>query len=106
MKKMKLNRTELIQTITKTILDYEMREETSHILWDWTCSTDNLIQFLLGRFPSAGSSLYIYIRQQGLEIGTLEDVTELCSKLGEPIYRMKIDRKKLDFEDFELTIGF
>ena len=106
MKKMKLTRRELIQTITRTILEYEMREDTSHILWDYTCSTDNLIQFLLGRFPSAGSSMYIYIRQQGLEMGTLEDVTELCRQLGEPIYRMKIDRKKLDFEDFELTIGF
>lgn len=106
MKQMKVNRTKLIQEITKTILRYEMREDTSHILWDYTCSTDNLIQFLLGRFPSAGSSMYIYIRQDGLEMGTLEDVTELCRQLGEPIYRMKIDRKKLDFEDFELTIGF
>lgn len=103
MKKMKLNRTELIQEIYKTVLEYEMYPDTCSILWDFMCDTQKLLDFFIKEMDD--DKLFIYIRQSGLETGTIDQVCERCSVLGNPICRIMIERKSHPNE-FELTIGF
>lgn len=101
----KLNRTELMQKVYNTILDYEMEGDTSSILWDWSCDTSKFMNWLM-EYENAEEPFYIYIRQSGCEAGSLDYVCERCATLGEPILRIKIEKKSHIDVNYLITIGF
>lgn len=105
MERLELDRTALMQKVYSTILDYEMKGDTSSILWDWACDTSKFMNWLMG-YENAEEPFYIFIRRTGCEAGTLDYVCERCATLGEPILRIRIEKKSHINVNYVITIGF
>lgn len=98
MKQMK--RTELIQYIAETVLSYEKLEVTSHILWDFMCDSNKILQWIID--DRNKDVFYIAIRKLGLETGSKEYVDERCAALGKPIHTIEIHKIQDRYADFEI----
>lgn len=92
----KMNQTELLRYIAETVLTYEKLEITSHILWDYMCDSQKLLDWLVdGR---ATESFFIAIRKMGVESGSKDYVHERLQSLGSPIHVIKISKSQ-DYSD-------
>ena len=90
--KMNLNRDELLRYVVNRVIKEDSNEETSHILWDWTCDSGKIMNFLCGMEKDT-DELIIAFRKSGLESGTEEEVRERCEILGKPYRVLRITKK-------------
>ena len=95
-----MKRTELIQYIAETVLSYEKLEVTSHILWDFMCDSNKIIQWTID--DRNKDAFYIAIRKSGLETGSKENVDKRCAVLGSPIHTIEIHKIQYRCTDFEI----
>ena len=95
-----MERTELIQYIAETVLSYEKLEVTSHILWDFMCDSNKIIQWTID--DRNKDAFYIAIRKGGLETGSKENVDKRCAVLGSPIHTIEIRKIQYRCTDFEI----
>ena len=84
-----VKRTELIRMVNEVVMCEELKDYTSHILWDWMCSATSFIKWLCS-YNNNGDSFHIAIRKSGLEAGTEDYVNELCKRLSGEYIRIKI----------------
>ena len=77
------NRSEMLEYVMNTVNDYNNREETRSIAWDFLCDGKKFIDYVLT--SCSGDEFYICIRKQGLEAGSEEYCQERCLILGHPI---------------------
>lgn len=82
----------LLYYLHEEMMKEDAKEETSHILWDWTCSSEKIIHFLCN-IDKDVDMMVIAFRESGLEAGTEEDVRERCMILGQPYRVLRITKK-------------
>lgn len=98
----KMNRTELLRYISETVLTYEKMEVTSHILWDYMCDSQKLLDWLT--IGSNTEQFYIAIRKSGLASGTKEQVNELTKILGQSIHTIEICKTQEYFPEYDFEV--
>lgn len=96
--KMNLNRNELLRYVVNRVIKEDSNEETSHILWDWSCS-NKLVSWFCGCMDKP---FHIWIRKNGLECGYIEEVKEPCEVLGAPYIKMEITYEHGDVYTIEI----
>lgn len=82
----------LLYYLHEEMMKEDAKEETSHILWDWTCDSSKIIHFLCN-IDKDVDMMVIAFRESGLEAGTEEDVRERCRILGKPYRVLRITKK-------------
>lgn len=97
-----MNQTELLRYIAETVLTYEKLEVTSHILWDYMCDAQKLLDWLVT--GSDTEAFYIAIRKSGLEIGSKEYVKSRCEVLGLPIHTIEINKNEWDTANYNFKV--
>lgn len=98
----KMNRNEMLRYIAETVLTYEKLEITSHILWDYMCDSQKLLDWLVdGR---ATEPFFIAIRKMGVESGNKDYVHERLQSLGSPIHVIKISKAQDYSEEFDYEV--
>ena len=83
---------DLLYYLHREMMKEDTKEETSHILWDWTCDSRRIMNFLCGMEKDT-DELIIAFRKSGLEAGTEEEVRERCEILGQPYRVLRITKK-------------
>ena len=97
-----VKRTELIRMVNAVVMREELKDYTSHILWDWMCSATSFIKWLCS-YNNNGDSFHIAIRKSGLEAGEEGFVNKQCEVLSGEYIRIKITWQ--DGNDFTIEIN-
>ena len=82
----------LLYYLHSEMMKEDAKEETSHILWDWTCDSRKIINFICS-IEKDEEVMVIAFRKYGLEAGTEEEVRESCRILGQPYRVLRITKK-------------
>ena len=83
---------DLLYYLHSEMMKEDAKEETSHILWDWTCDSGKIMNFLCG-MEKDEEVIVVAFRKSGLESGTEEEVRERCEILGKPYRVLRIIKK-------------
>ena len=83
---------DLLYYLHSEMMKEDAKEETSHILWDWTCDSGKIMNFLCG-MEKDEEVIVVAFRKSGLESGTEEEVRERCEILGQPYRVLRITKK-------------
>ena len=81
----------LLYYLHEEMMKEDAKEETSHILWDWTCDSGKIIHFLCN-IEKDVDMMVIAFRKSGLEAGTYEDVADRCEVLGQTYRVIRITK--------------
>ena len=84
---------DLLYYLHSEMMKEDAKEETSHILWDWTCDSGKIMNFLCG-MEKDEEVMVVAFRKSGLEAGAEEEVNERCMVLGQ-LYRVLRITKKI-----------
>ena len=83
---------DLLYYLHSEMMKEDAKEDTSHILWDWTCDSGRIMNFLCG-MEKYEDVLLVAFRKSGLESGTEEEVRDRCRILGQPYRVLRITKK-------------
>lgn len=83
---------DLLYYLHSEMMKEDAKEATSHILWDWTCDSGKIMNFLCG-MEKYEDVMVIAFRKSGLEAGTDEEVRKRCEILGQPYRVLRIIKK-------------
>ena len=83
---------DLLYYLHSEMMKEDTREDTYHLLWDWTCDSRRIMNFLCG-MEKDEEVMVIAFRKYGLEAGTEEEVRESCRILGQPYRVLRITKK-------------
>lgn len=94
----------LLYYLHEEMMKEDAKEETSHILWDWTCDSGTIMRFLCG-MDKYEEVMIIAFRKSGLEAGTEEHVRERCEALGQTYRVLRITKKICGIATFYVEEG-
>lgn len=83
---------DLLYYLHSEMMKEDAKEDTSHILWDWTCDSGRIMNFLCA-MEKYEDVLLVAFRKSGLESGTEEEVRDRCRILGQPYRVLRITKK-------------
>ena len=95
---------DLLYYLHSEMMKEDAKEETSHILWDWTCDSGKIIHFLCD-IEKYTDELIIAFRESGFEAGIEEEVRERCRVLGQPYRVIRITKKICGIARFYVEEG-
>lgn len=95
---------DLLYYLHSEMMKEDAKEDTYHILWDWTCDSRRIMNFLCG-MEKDEEVMVIAFRKYGLEAGTEEEVRESCRILGQPYRVFRITKKICGTERFYVEEG-
>ena len=84
--------TDLLYYLHEEMMKEDAKKETIHILWDWTCCSKKIINFLCD-MEKDYEKFVIAFRKYGFEAGSEDYVAEQCSILGQPYRVIRITKK-------------
>ena len=94
----------LLYYLHEEMMKEDAKEETSHILWDWTCDSGKIIHFLCD-VDKVTDELVVAFRKSGLEAGTEEYVRERCEALGQTYRVIRVTKKICGIARFYVEEG-
>ena len=95
---------DLLYYLHSEMIKEDSKEDTYHILWDWTCDSRRIMNFLCG-MEKDEEVMVIAFRKYGLEAGTEEEVRESCRILGQPYRVLRITKKICGIARFYVEEG-